>query len=215
MWPRSPAELFSRYGLPGVNRQLDQEGNLLGSGCTVDPSTEALRSVPRTAITPKGPDRPSITVLIPGTMPRSPWVSDPKRRGSASTAAKSPARSRAAPQVFLTKPSIWMRSWAHCDASGRARRFSRGRGRGATPLRREPKGGRERGSPDCRTTYDSRVRGLQALAEGLDSQGVADRLHISVRTERNHVASILTKLGVHSRLQALVFVLRAGAVEIK
>jgi two-component system nitrate/nitrite response regulator NarL len=56
---------------------------------------------------------------------------------------------------------------------------------------------------------------LQALAEGLDSQGVADRLHISVRTERNHVASILTKLGVHSRLQALVFVLRAGAVEIK
>jgi DNA-binding NarL/FixJ family response regulator len=55
---------------------------------------------------------------------------------------------------------------------------------------------------------------LQALAEGLDSQAIADRLHISVRTERNHVASILAKLDVHSQLQALVFALRYGIVEI-
>jgi PAS domain S-box-containing protein len=56
---------------------------------------------------------------------------------------------------------------------------------------------------------------LQALAEGLDSQGIADRLHITVRTERNHVASILTKLGTHSRLQALIVALRYGIVEIR
>jgi DNA-binding NarL/FixJ family response regulator len=56
---------------------------------------------------------------------------------------------------------------------------------------------------------------LQALAEGLDSQGIADRLHITVRTERNHIASILAKLGVHSQLQALVFALRYGIVEIR
>jgi PAS domain S-box-containing protein len=54
---------------------------------------------------------------------------------------------------------------------------------------------------------------LQALADGLDSQAIADRLHISIRTERNHVASILAKLGVHSRLQALVFVMRYGVVD--
>jgi PAS domain S-box-containing protein len=55
---------------------------------------------------------------------------------------------------------------------------------------------------------------LQALARGLDSQHIAERLHITVRTERNHVSSILAKLGVHSRLQALVFAMRYQLVEI-
>jgi DNA-binding NarL/FixJ family response regulator len=55
---------------------------------------------------------------------------------------------------------------------------------------------------------------LQLLAEGLDSEGIAERLHISLRTKCNHMASILSKLGVHSQLQALVFALRHGAVEI-
>jgi PAS domain S-box-containing protein len=56
---------------------------------------------------------------------------------------------------------------------------------------------------------------LQALAEGLDSQAVADRLHIALQTERNHVANILAKLGVHSQLQALVFVLRYDIVKVR
>jgi DNA-binding NarL/FixJ family response regulator len=43
---------------------------------------------------------------------------------------------------------------------------------------------------------------------------IAGRLHISAKTERNHVASILAKLDVHSRLQALVFAARHGVVEI-
>ena len=55
---------------------------------------------------------------------------------------------------------------------------------------------------------------LQKLAEGLDSDGIAESLHISVRTQRNHVASILAKLGVHSQLQAVVFAVRHGAVKI-
>ena len=55
---------------------------------------------------------------------------------------------------------------------------------------------------------------LQALAEGLESKQIAERLHISVLTERNHVMSILTKLGVHSRLQAVVFALRFDIVKI-
>jgi len=56
---------------------------------------------------------------------------------------------------------------------------------------------------------------LQALAEGLDSEGIAEKLHISLRTQRNHMSSILAKLGVHSQLQALVFALRHGVVEIR
>ena len=55
---------------------------------------------------------------------------------------------------------------------------------------------------------------LVALAEGLDTEGMAERLHIAKRTQRNHVASILAKLGVHSQLQAVVFALRYGVVEI-
>jgi DNA-binding NarL/FixJ family response regulator len=55
---------------------------------------------------------------------------------------------------------------------------------------------------------------LQGLADGLDSRAIAGRLHISVRTERNHIASILAKLGVHSQIQALVVALRHGVVEI-
>lgn len=56
---------------------------------------------------------------------------------------------------------------------------------------------------------------LQLIADGLDSQAIAARLHISERTERNHVANVLTKLDVHSRLQAVIFCLRYGAVELR
>lgn len=56
---------------------------------------------------------------------------------------------------------------------------------------------------------------LRAFADGLDSQEIASRLGISLQTERNHASSILAKLGVHSRLQALVFTLRHGVVSIR
>jgi DNA-binding NarL/FixJ family response regulator len=56
---------------------------------------------------------------------------------------------------------------------------------------------------------------LELLADGLGSKELAKRLHITLRTERNHVASILTKLGVHSRLEAVVFALRYGIVTVR
>src|SRR5215207_8134962 len=55
---------------------------------------------------------------------------------------------------------------------------------------------------------------LEALAEGLDNERIAEKLNIALRTERNHMASILKKLDSHSQLQALVFALRHGVVEI-
>ncbi len=54
---------------------------------------------------------------------------------------------------------------------------------------------------------------LEALAAGLDGQTIADRLGISIRTERNHVARILNKLGVHTQLQAVLFALRYGLID--
>ncbi len=55
---------------------------------------------------------------------------------------------------------------------------------------------------------------LALVADGLDPEEIAARLHISAKTERNHVARILSKLGAHSRLQAVIFAARHGAVEI-
>jgi len=56
---------------------------------------------------------------------------------------------------------------------------------------------------------------LMALGEGLDSKDIAEKLHITVETERTHMVNILNKLDVHSRLQALVFAARHGLVEIR
>jgi DNA-binding NarL/FixJ family response regulator len=56
---------------------------------------------------------------------------------------------------------------------------------------------------------------LQALAEGLESKEIADKLNVTVETERTHMVNILHKLGVHSRLQALVFAARHGVVQIR
>jgi DNA-binding NarL/FixJ family response regulator len=55
---------------------------------------------------------------------------------------------------------------------------------------------------------------LGALAEGLESREIAEKMNITVETERTHMVNILHKLGVHSRLQALLFAVRHGVVRI-
>lgn len=46
---------------------------------------------------------------------------------------------------------------------------------------------------------------LRLVAGGSDTKTVAERLHVSPATVRNHVQNILGKLGVHSRLQAVAY----------
>jgi DNA-binding NarL/FixJ family response regulator len=55
---------------------------------------------------------------------------------------------------------------------------------------------------------------LQALAEGLGDKEIAERLYVSTGTVRTHITSILSKFGLRSRLQALVFALRHSLVRI-
>jgi DNA-binding NarL/FixJ family response regulator len=50
---------------------------------------------------------------------------------------------------------------------------------------------------------------LAHLAEGVDNETIANRLDISSETVRTHVERILTKLGVHSRLEAAVMFMDA------
>ena len=54
------------------------------------------------------------------------------------------------------------------------------------------------------------VEVLQFLARGLDNNEIAAEMSISPRTAKNHVSSILGKLGVVNRIQAAVYAIKHG-----
>jgi DNA-binding NarL/FixJ family response regulator len=51
---------------------------------------------------------------------------------------------------------------------------------------------------------------LRLIARGMENAEIAEALHISPRTAKNHVSSILAKLGLPSRIQAAVYAVRRG-----
>jgi two-component system, NarL family, nitrate/nitrite response regulator NarL len=55
---------------------------------------------------------------------------------------------------------------------------------------------------------------LALLAEGVNSKTICARLGVSSNTVRTHVQNILTKLQVHSRLEAATFGVRLGIVRL-
>jgi DNA-binding NarL/FixJ family response regulator len=55
---------------------------------------------------------------------------------------------------------------------------------------------------------------LEAIARGLTNKGVGDALSISEETVRKHVTSILRKLAVNDRAQAVVYALRKSWISI-
>ena len=54
---------------------------------------------------------------------------------------------------------------------------------------------------------------LELLAQGYDNIAIAGRLYLSPSTVKNHVSTILHKLGVDNRVQAAVRAVRAGLVD--
>jgi two-component system nitrate/nitrite response regulator NarL len=54
---------------------------------------------------------------------------------------------------------------------------------------------------------------LDLLVQGLDTTAMANRLGLSRTTVRTHVQSVLTKLGVHSRLEAASVAIRYGLLD--
>ena len=73
-------------------------------------------------------------------------------------------------------------------------------------VRRVHKGNGQRTVRSSLTPRESDV--LRMLAEGLDKDGIAGRLVISPKTVETHIEHILSKLGVHSRAQAVALAYR-------
>jgi len=66
--------------------------------------------------------------------------------------------------------------------------------------------------PEALTAREIEI--LRSLAEGLENKEIAARLGISEHTVKFHVASILGKLGVGNRTEAVMFGIRHGIVPI-
>lgn len=54
---------------------------------------------------------------------------------------------------------------------------------------------------------------LRLLSRGASTDEIADALHVSKETVRNHIRHILRALGAHSRLEAVAFAYREGLLE--
>ncbi|HET9490276.1 MAG TPA: LuxR C-terminal-related transcriptional regulator [Methylomirabilota bacterium] len=59
--------------------------------------------------------------------------------------------------------------------------------------------------PAAETLTRREVEILQLLARGVRTADIAERLHVSRATVKNHVQHILAKLGLHSRLEAVAY----------
>ncbi len=57
---------------------------------------------------------------------------------------------------------------------------------------------------------DREIEVLRLMAKGLTNKDISDRLFLSEGTVRNHVSSILEKLGVSDRTQAVVIAIQHG-----
>lgn len=71
----------------------------------------------------------------------------------------------------------------------------------------------ERDDPGLERELSDRERDvLRLVAEGKDNGEIARDLFISGQTVKNHISSILSKLGVENRIQAAVYAVRAKLV---
>ncbi len=74
---------------------------------------------------------------------------------------------------------------------------------------------REIDLPEVREPLTDRERDvLRMLASGCSNKESAQNLNIAEKTVKTHVSSILSKLGVTSRTQAVVYALRTGLIQL-
>ena len=59
---------------------------------------------------------------------------------------------------------------------------------------------------------DRETEVLRLIANGKDNSEIAQELHISPKTVKNHISNILMKLQIDNRIQAAVYAVRSGLV---
>ena len=69
-------------------------------------------------------------------------------------------------------------------------------------------------SPQPRLT-EREMEVLRLVAKGRNNRDIAKELFISENTVKNHIRNILEKLHLHSRMQAVVYAVREGFIEIQ
>ncbi len=72
---------------------------------------------------------------------------------------------------------------------------------------------REQGAERIRGELSEReLEVLRLIANGKDNSQIAEALHISPKTVKNHISNILMKLQIENRIQAAVYAVRSGIV---
>lgn len=82
----------------------------------------------------------------------------------------------------------------------------------ATKLLRQVTGERDHNNPDALTSREQHV--LKLLAHGLQNKEIAAELHITERTVKFYVSSILSKLGAGNRTEAVTIAVQRGLVKL-
>jgi DNA-binding NarL/FixJ family response regulator len=71
----------------------------------------------------------------------------------------------------------------------------------------------DRGAEKIRAELSEReLDVLRLIANGKDNSEIAEALHISPKTVKNHISNILMKLQIENRIQAAVYAVRSGIV---
>ncbi|TNM42748.1 response regulator transcription factor [Nocardioides albidus] len=73
----------------------------------------------------------------------------------------------------------------------------------------------DRASGPALKLTDRELEVLRSVARGLSNRDVAAQLAISENTVKNHVRNILEKLQLHSRMEAVMYAVRAKLVELE
>jgi two-component system, NarL family, response regulator LiaR len=69
--------------------------------------------------------------------------------------------------------------------------------------------------PAAEALTDREMEVLGLVAQGLSNKAIAAELHLSERTVRSHVSSILAKLHLSSRTEAALYALRTGLARLE
>lgn len=140
---------------------------------------------------------PEVRVLVLTTYDADEWVFDAVRAGAAGYLLKDAPR-----EELLSAVKGTAEGKTHVDPAVAGKLFAK-IVQGPPPLN----------AAVFKTLTERERELLRLLAEGMTNAEIARRLHLSEGTVRNYVSSILAKLGVSDRTQAVAIAFRHGLVD--